>query len=170
MEESNEILVLTNNNTLKVTQPVVWTASEYISHEKSIGWHGLLFIAAVILAIIVFLFSNDKLAVLVILMSAAAMSVYARKKPSLKSYVLSSEGVSVDGRFFPYAEFRSFSIIEEGAVYSIWLKKLQRFSPPVVIYFSTENEEMIQGILEYYLPFEEKNLDLIDRASKRIRF
>lgn len=170
MEETRDYADFDNKEGSITAQPVAWTASEYISHEKSMSWHGILYITAVVLSFIVYLVSKDKLAVLVILMSAVAMSVYAKKKPSLKSYELSSDGIGIDNQFYSYDEFRSFSILEEGAVNSIWLKRLQRFSPPVVIYFSKDEEERIQDILENYLPFEEKNLDFIDRATKRIRF
>ena len=149
---------------------VSWTASEYISHEKSASWHGLLFVVAGIMTLAVYIISHDILAGIVILLSASAMSVYAKKKPQQKSYELNSEGVAIDNQFFSYDGFRSFSIIEEGAIDSIWLKPLKRLSPTVVIYFPTDQLDEIEELLSKFLPFEEKSLDLIDRATKRIRF
>lgn len=49
------------------------------------------------------------------------------KKPSLKSYEVSTDGISIDNQFYSYDEFRSFSILEEGAVNSIWLKGFKGF-------------------------------------------
>ena len=151
-------------------QTISWTASEYIVHEKSMGWHGILFGAAAVLAVAVFLISHDKLAVIVIVASAFAMSSYAKKKPSEKNYALNDTGITIDGQFYSYSEFRSFSVVEEGALDSIWLKRLNRLTPTIVMYFPPEDEEKIQTKLEMYLPFESRNLDLIDRFTKRIRF
>lgn len=154
----------------KPVEPISWTASEYISHEKSMSWHTMLFVAAGILTLIVFIVSRDILATIVILLSATAMSVYAKKKPSEKSYILNDQGISIDGREYTFGVFRSFSIVEEGTIDSVWLKPLQRFSPTIVIYFPPDEEERIQDVLAAFLPFEEKSLDAIDRLTKRIRF
>ena len=150
--------------------PIEWTASEYISHEKSISWHGALFAAAAVLIVIVFVVSRDILSTIVIALSAVAMSVYAKKKPEQKAYRLDDQGVSINDSLYPYAAFKSFSIVEEGSINSIWLKPLQRFSPTTVIYFPPDQEEAIEDLLSHYLPFEQKSMDAIDRITRRIRF
>ncbi len=150
--------------------PVSWSASEYINHEKSSTWHGILFVSAGAITFIVFLISRDILASIVILLSATAMSVYARKQPQTKLYSLDDQGVSVDGRSYPYSMFKSFSVVEEGSINSIWLKPIQRLSPTTVIYFPPDEGDNITELLSYFLPFEEKGLDTIDRLTKRIRF
>jgi len=149
---------------------ISWTASEYISHEKNKTWHLYLFAVASILIVLVYLVSQDKLAVIVIILSTVAVSVYATKKPIEKNYSLDSSGLRIDNNYFDYSIFRSFSIVEEGAIDSIWLKPLKRTTPTIVIYFPLEEEEKIEKILSAYLPFEDRKLDLIDRVTKRIRF
>ncbi len=168
MEEANPPV----DNSLQSTDigEISWTASEYISHEKNMLWHIYLFAIAVVLVVLVYLISQDKLAVIVIILSAVAMSVYATKKPTEKTYSLGPDGLSIDNNTFEYSMFRSFSIVEEGAIDSIWLKPLKRTTPTIVIYFAIEDEEKIEKILSSYLPFEDRKLDLIDRVTKRIRF
>jgi hypothetical protein len=168
MEEANQPQDIANEST--EIEDISWTASEYISHEKNIMWHIYLFTIAILLVVIVYLVSKDVLAAIVIIISALAVSVYATKKPTEKTYSLSSTGLRIGNSSFEYSLFRSFSIVEEGAVDSIWLKPLKRTSPITVIYFSKDYEEKIEKILSSFLPYEVRELDLIDRVTKRIRF
>jgi hypothetical protein len=88
----------------------------------------------------------------------------------VNTYIVDEKGIQVQEKFHPYAEFRSFSVVEEGAINSIWLKPLKRFVPIVVMYFSPEDEQKIIDVLANFLPHEERELDAIDRLSKRMRF
>lgn len=168
MEEANPQIDRATQNT--DIGEISWTASEYISHEKNMMWHIYLYAIAVVLVVMVYLISKDILAVIVIILSAVAVSVYATKQPTEKTYSLGSEGLRIDNNIFDYSLFRSFSIVEEGAVDSIWLKPLKRTTPTTVIYFAKEDEDEIENILSTFLPFEDRKLDLIDRVTKRIRF
>ncbi len=149
---------------------VEWSASEYIAHEKSAGWYAAFFAGGGLLVVIVFAVTRDYLASLVVLLACAAISVYAGRKPATNRYIVDEKGVKVEEKFHPYSEFRSFSIVEEGGIDSIWLKSLKRFSPPVVMYFSPEDGDRIIDVIANFLPNEEHELDAIDRFSKRMRF
>lgn len=149
---------------------VEWTASEYIAHEKSAGWYGLLAGGGILLIVFVYVVTRDILASIVILLACVAIGVYAGRKPAIKSYTLNENGVQADEKFHSYSQFRSFSVVEEGAINSIWLKPLKRFAPIVVMYYSPEDEKKIVDVLANFLPNEERELDAIDRFSKRIRF
>jgi hypothetical protein len=149
---------------------VEWTASEYIAHEKSGGWYGALIAGGVLLVAFIYIVTRDILASIVILLSCVAIGVYAGRKPATKKYMLNEKGVQADEKFHPYSEFKSFSVVEEGAIDSIWLKPLKRFRPIVVMYCSPEDEQRIVDVLANFLPNEERELDAIDRFSKRIRF
>ena len=168
MEEANSPVDNTAQNAN--IGEVSWTASEYISHEKNMMWHLYLFGVAAVLVVLVYLISKDILAVIVIILSAVAVSVYATKQPTEKTYTLDSDGLRIDNNTYEYSLFRSFSIVEEGAVNSIWLKPLKRTTPTTVIYFGRDDEDKIGEILSAYLPFEDRKLDLIDRVTKRVRF
>jgi uncharacterized membrane protein YobD (UPF0266 family) len=149
---------------------VQWSASEYVAHEKSAGWYALLFAGSIAIVLIVFLVTRDVLASIVVLLSCVAISVYAGRKPGINNYIVDEKGVQIQDKFHPYSEFRSFSVVEEGAIDSVWLKPLKRFSPLVVMYFSPEDEQKIIDVLANFLPHEERELDAIDRFSKRMRF
>jgi hypothetical protein len=149
---------------------VSWSASEYIAHEKSASWYLALFAASTVLVAFVFLFTRDILASVVIFLACLAIGVYAARKPVTKQYVVDEQGITIDNVLHRYREFRSFSVIEEGAIDSVWLKPLKRFSPVKAIYFSPEDESRIIDVLANFLPHEQKELDVVDRFSKRMRF
>lgn len=149
---------------------VSWTASEYVAHEKSPGWYATLFAGSGVLVLIVFLITKDLLASIVILLACLAIAVYAARKPATNQYVINEKGIQIGDAFHPYREFRSFSVVAEGAIDSIWVKPLKRFAPVVVMYFSPDDEQKIIDVLANFLPHEERELDAVDRFTKRIRF
>jgi uncharacterized membrane protein YobD (UPF0266 family) len=147
-----------------------WSASEYVAHEKSAGWYSMFFAGSILIVFLVYLISRDILASVAVLLACSAISVYAARKPETNNYVLDEKGIKVQEKFYPYSVFRSFSIVEEGAINSIWLKPLKRLSSVVVMYFSPEDEQKIIDVLANFLPHEDRELDAIDRFSKRMRF
>ena len=149
---------------------VSWSASEYVAHEKSAGWYFALFGATTLLVTLIYILTKDILASVVILLASMVIGVYAARKPSTKSYEINEQGIQIDSVMHHFREFRSFSVIEEGALDSVWLKPLKRFSPVVAMYFPPEDEEKIVDVLSNFLPHEQRELDAIDRFSKRMRF
>ncbi len=151
-------------------QAVEWSASEFIEHQKSSNWYFALFAGAGLLVLIVFFITRDYLASAVVLLACVAISVYAGRQPATKRYLINSDGVMVDQQFYPYAGFRSFSVVEDGAIDSVVLVRLKRFTPPIVMYFPPDEEDKIVDTLANFLPHEQRELDAIDRLSRRFRF
>ena len=149
---------------------VDWTASEYVAHEKSPSWYTTLGVGSGVLIVIVYIITKDFLASVVILLSCIAVGVYAARKPATKNYRIDEKGIQVDDRLHPYMEFRSFSVVEEGAIDSVWIKPLKRFAPIVVMYFAPEDEQKIIDTLANFLPQEVRELDAVDRLTRRLRF
>lgn len=150
--------------------PVQWSASEYIAHDKTSLWYFGLFGAGGLLVVTLYLITGDLLAGLVVLVASITLSIYAGRKPATKAYKIDEKGVQVEEKFYPYSTFKSFSVVEEGGVDSVWLKPLKRLSPMVVMYFPPEDENSIVGVLSEFLPHEQRELDMIDQLSKRMRF
>ena len=159
------------SSTEKHVDTIEWTASEYVQHEKDARWYGALIVAGVVItALTFFITRQDILATVTVFIAFIAIIVYAGRKPDTKHYAVHEKGVKVGDKEYAYSEFRSFSVVEEGAIDSIWLKPLKRFAPAVVIYFSPEDEEKIIDTLSVYLPHEDRELDAIDKFSKKVRF
>ena len=149
---------------------ISWTASEFINHEKGVGWYGLLLIGSVLLAALVYLVTHDKVSTSVVVLAALVLAVFAAHKPRTQQYGLSQRGLQVGVRLYGFQDFKTFSIIEEGAIASIVFMPLKRFMPPLTIYVAPDMEERVVNFLSAYLPFEQRRADAFDSLLRRIRF
>jgi predicted ATP-grasp superfamily ATP-dependent carboligase len=60
--------------------------------------------------------------------------------------------------------------MHESGFYSIELAPLQRFKPPLSIFFDEKDGEAILDILSDVLPMEDKQPDFIDQILRYLRF
>jgi hypothetical protein len=147
-----------------------WEASEYIHHAKSPLWFvGYGAFMLVLLAVAYFLTQAWTFVVLVVVM-AVAIGVFATRPPRLLHYSLTDTGIQIEDSGYHYSDFRAFGIINDGALYSIMLIPVKRFMPAVNIYFAEEDGEKIVDILGARLPMEDLHLDVIDQLMRRLRF
>lgn len=152
------------------TGGISWTASEFIAHQKSGGWYGLLTLGAIATAVIVWFVTKDLVSSIVILFAALALGVYGRRQPRELTYNLDVGGLTIAQKYYPYAGFRSFAVMTEGAVTSIVFMPLKRFQPLISIYYDPKDEEAIVDLLSDRLPMEERQQDALERLMWRIRF
>lgn len=152
------------------TDSVEWSASEFVSHEKNPLWYGALTGVALFVTALVFFITKDRLSSIVVLFAFVVFGIYAGRKPNVNHYRVDHEGLKVGESQYSYDMLRSFSIIEEGAIDSIWVKPLRKAAPMIVMYFEPADEDRIVDVLSQYLPHEERELDFIDRMTRKIRF
>lgn len=151
-------------------EPVIWTASEYIAHDKTLSWYLILGISVVVFSIMVYIFTRETISSIVIIIMGVAFGAFAVRKPQELTYILDNTSLSVGGKPYPYSQFKSFSILQEGGIHSITLMPLQRFMPPLSIYFEPNDEDKIVDALSAYLPVEDRQQDFIDRFMKKVKF
>ena len=149
---------------------IQWTASEYIAHDKSHSWFWVLGGITAVLAVAIWLITKDFITTVVIIVGAIAFGVYGAHEPKAVEYQLDFHGITIGQRYHPIDDFRSFSVLPEGAFSSIVLMPLKRFAPLTSIYYAPEDEAAIMEILGATLPFEDRSHDLVDRLMKRIHF
>jgi len=152
----------------KSDSTIVWTASEFIAHDKPAGWYGGLALSAALLAAIIYLLTRDKISTGAVIVVALSLAFYATRKPQQLRYMLNEQGVGVGERFYSYNEFRSFSLMQEGAFSSISFIPLRRLGPMITIYFDPNDEKAIMELLNAHVPFEQREHDMIDKFLKRI--
>ena len=104
-----------------------------------------------------------------ILVLGAIVAVFAKHNPSQVEYELSDSGLRIGDKAYSYGSFKSFSIIQDGAFKSIDLTPLKRFKPPISVYFDPKDQDKISAIIGAHLPYEERQLDTVDRLSRRLR-
>ena len=154
------------------TGGVAWEASEYIHQHKGFRWYALYTAAIAVIIVLVNLFPGGGgiYITLFILIVGIAFGIYANRPPQTVRYSVSPDGISIGSKVYRYDDFKSFSVVSEGGMNSILLTPVARFSPPLTIYYSPDDEQHIIDILSLNLPFEEHSPDLIERIMRAIKF
>lgn len=152
------------------TSAITWTASEFVEHEKSVAWYIQFLGATIVVLGVIFFVTRDVISVVVLSLVAVVFLVVAGRKPRVLSYAVSTWGVTVGSRTYPYSKFKSFAVIDEGAIRSIMLLPLQRFMPSISLYYDPKDEQRIVVALSDALPIEERQQDNVDKFMRRIRF
>jgi hypothetical protein len=151
-------------------QAVTWTASEFIAHDKSAGWYAGLALVTLALGAAVFFLNRDFISVSVVVIGGLLIGVYAGHQPRALEYVLNGQGLSIGQKYYSYDQFKSFSIMEEGAFSSIMFMPLKRFAVTITAHYPPEDEDKILSILSGRLPMEKHRYDAVDTLMRRIRF
>lgn len=149
---------------------VQWTASEFIAHDKGAGWYVLVGVGTVVLAAVTYFLSRDRFTPALIVIIGILFGVIGARKPRELTYVIDEQGVTIGDKFYAYSNFKSFSVVQEGGIESIWFAPLKRFMPSLSIYFAPTDEQKIIDTLSQFLPVEARTLDPIDRLMHRIGF
>lgn len=146
-----------------------WQASEYVHHIKGAGWYAALFGITAVLVIVMAVL-KFWLTIALFLVMAGAIVVYARKPPRLLTYELTPEGITIEGKVYPYAYFRSFTVFSDANWHSIELEPSRRFMPPISLLFQEQDFEAIVSHLELHLPLIDREPDMIEKLTRYVRF
>lgn len=149
---------------------VSWTASEFIAHHKPPEWYMAVGIITVALAAIVYFMSHDLFGVVIMVLVGVIFGVAASRPPRQIQYAVDGRGVHMGRHFYPYGNFRSFTIAPEGPFLSVVLMPLKRFMPVLSMYIDPADENRIGDILADHLPMHEHHESATDRLMRRIRF
>jgi hypothetical protein len=149
---------------------ITWTASEFIAHHKTPAWFLKLAGITAVAAAIVYLLTRDYITAGMIVIVAAAFGAIAARPPRVLNYKVDNRGFTIGPKFYGYFDFKSFSVIDEGPINSIFFLPLKRFMPGISIYYAPEDEQRIITLLAEHLPQEFRQHDAIDRLMHTIRF
>lgn len=149
---------------------VSWTASEFIAHQKTTKWYAILAVCGVVTTALAFLAFHDWITVIMVVIVFVVFGIFAGRKPRTLQYQLDLSGLRVGPKLYPYEDFKSFTIIDEGPISSITLAPMKRFMLPLTIYYDLKDEEHIATTLNDYIPYEENHNDPVDRFMRQIRF
>lgn len=149
---------------------VSWSASEYIAHQKSSGWYVALGLGSVVAAALVWLVTKDIVSASVIVIVSVMFGIFAARQPRVLSYSINHSGVRIGEKFYPFHDFKSFSVMDEEQISSILLIPMKRFWPGLSMYYPPDEENKIIDVISNYLPHEERPPDPLDRLMKKVRF
>lgn len=150
--------------------PISWSASEYIDHEKPVAWFIGVGAVAAVVASGIYLLTRHAISSIVIVLVAGMFAATGARKPRILNYGLDLRGIHIGNRLYDYNSFRSFSVMNEGGLNSIELFQFKRFTTPITLYYPPDQEKAIVNFLGSYLPREVRSHDPIDRLMRRVRF
>lgn len=146
-----------------------WQASEYVQHNKGLGWY--LTLGGIVLALLaIAIFTQQWLSIAVFVVMAAAVVVYAHKPPRVLLYQLDAKGILIEGKAYAYSQFRSFGVLPDLSWHTIDLEPTQRFMPRLTIIFDDEDFDSIVDHLSFHLPRVDRQPDLVERLTRFTRF
>ena len=149
---------------------VEWTASEYVAHQKQVGWY--LGLAAITLAIATLLYfiTRDSISTAFVVFAGFVLGVTAARKPRVVAYRVDQGGLSIGQKYYPYSQFKSFVIMQQGPLATVMFMPLKRILPSIDMYIPPENADAIMEVLANNLPLETRTPGVIDTFAHRIRF
>ena len=174
---TNQTTSSTETRQLPQIEPVAWTASESITEKRSGRWYGIataIFIVVIAVTILLFIFNViDLMALISSIVLVVAMFIaliISTRLPSRElSYVLSGEGISINGQNHPFSEFRAFGVRQQGGLWQLVLIPVRRFGLEVVTYIDEQHGERIVDILAGFLPMEEVPENGVDKLINRLK-
>ena len=149
---------------------VSWTASEFIAHDKDPKWFAALAGVTVLVVAIVYLMTRAVFSAVVVAITGVLFGVVANRSPREMHYSVDDHGVSIGNKIYPYGDFRSFSVQQEGPLKSLTFMPLKRFMPPLSMYYDPADEDKISDVLTARLPMQDHPHDPLEKLMKWIRF
>jgi len=147
-----------------------WSASEFVSHDKTTKWYVVLGLSAVVLSAIIFVLTRQILSVVVVAVMTLLFAVYASAKPRTLDYSVSNNGVQIGEKYYPFSTIKSYSVIEEEGIPYLQLLLQKRLSVPIVVYAAPDQIDQLAEIIGNFVPYDQKKRDIADKISSRIRF
>lgn len=136
-----------------------WDAREYEQHERTPRWY-IIMISIGILLVVYGIFSDNFLFSLIIILAAIILFLQSRQAPQNVSLAITELGVSVGGRFYPYAELGDFYVIyTPGTTKMLYIETKSLFRPKLRMPLEDQNPLEIREVL---LDVLDENLDKED--------
>ena len=146
-----------------------WQATEYVDHDRTVGWYVMLGVICLILVAVAVLFMKSWTFALLIPVMAVALVVYTRRPPALLNYTLSRKGLYVNDHLYAYDTFRGFSVVNHGNQHIANLIPRKRFQMAQTVHFPEEVGEPLVDMLAARMPMQEAKPDIFDRIITRLR-
>lgn len=151
-------------------EPVSWTASEFIYNQKTTGWYVALGVVTVLVGAGIYFVTRDYITLGMIGVAGILFGVIASRKPRELEYRIDDTGIHIGEKLYPFSGFKSFSLMQESGIESIWLMPLKRFMPSISLYFAPEDKDKIVDSLSGALPVQPRELDPLDKLIHKIGF
>lgn len=147
---------------------LVWEAIEDATPWSTQWYIAVTAVAAVLGTAMVLVFGSWFSAAVIILAAIALVVAYSRR-PHVQEYGIFSDGVQIEQQYYLFTQLRAFSTSSGQNQSLIELEPAKRFLPRLTLHLDPEITDRAVEILEQFLPHSQRQPDVIDRLSKRLR-
>lgn len=147
---------------------IEWKAAESVDHERSTGWHIILYgVALVLIGLCVW--SKNWIGIGLVVIIVVALQVVGSKPARMMEYKLSEEGLTINGQLHLFSEYRGFGVRHDGQFWQLVLLPTARFAPETSIFIRDDHGEEIVDVLGQILPMEQVNKDIIGNIARKLK-
>lgn len=146
-----------------------WRAPEFIHTEKPMGWFVLLGVVFVGLAVLA-VFTKQWLMIGLAGVMAAALAIYANRKPQELDYEITNYGINIGEKEYSFDKFTAYREMNDYGHKSIDFTPAKRFDLLISIPVPPEHDEEIESLLSEVLPKVATRDDFIDKIFRFLRF
>ncbi|MFT5037238.1 MAG: hypothetical protein ACI9VM_000816 [Candidatus Azotimanducaceae bacterium] len=137
-----------------LARSITWDAPAHHHIEKTSDWFWALGIVSLSAGAAAFFFGNYLLAILIII-AAGIMALLVNRPPEIVAYAITTRGLRVGDRLYPYSTLEAFYIDEDDPIGPQLLARSQKlFMPLIIMPIPEDHVEDIEDILEARLPEE----------------
>lgn len=149
---------------------IVWQALEYKYSKKHPNWYWTVGIGGGLLALAAVFFKNFFLAIIFVL-AAFTMMLYASRPPAMVSFAVSSRGVRIGNRLYPYSALESFWVVDEPGKKKVIVESKKTLMPHIILPLDeVADSEKIRQYLKEFLPEEHHEETLSDLLTDALDF
>lgn len=151
------------------SESISWRAPEFEFNEKKVGWYLLLVLVFAALVGVAVL-TKQWLSIGVLAAMTAAVAVYAGRKPRELDYIIDETGITIERKHYGFDQFQSFALIHHDNWEEVDLDPVKRFMPRITISLDEQKDEAILATLSNHLPEIDREPDLVERITRRLKF
>lgn len=149
---------------------VEWSAPEYDHFEKSSSWYWAVGIISIGFFLVAIILKNFLFAVLVII-GAFTLALYGAREPKLASFAVTSRGLKIEKRLYPFGTLRYFWInYDPPRAKEIYFVSKKLFIPQISIPLGHADPNEIREHLIKFLEEKEVGEPLSHTIAKFFRF
>jgi len=153
----------------KITK-LEWTAPEFVKYEKGKKWFVLVAIISLAIMIIAIL-SKNFLWVVITILIALVVYIYASKEPRKIKFSISGKGIQINQRIYRFDDLKSFWIFyEPPEIKELSLRSKKTFMPYIKIPLNKQNPTEIRRLLLKFLPEGKHRESAIDELVRKSKF
>lgn len=146
-----------------------WNAPEFTFTNKPGGWFALLTLFFGIL-IAIAVVTQQWLSIGLFALMGIALAIYANRKPRTLNYTITTHGVHVGEKAYPFDAFSSFYEVSDYGQRVFELVPAKRLGTLVSLPVQKDHERDLEEMMGTVLPKTPARNDVIDRLFRYLRF